>query len=405
MFESEPFMSDRHLSRQKRWSVGLLYAAFASAGAGCALPGALLPAMLVSWHLQDSRAGLLFLVIAAGSALGALAMGRRLWHSLILGCALLTLAALAWSTPQGFVVVSGFAWGVGLGMMMTSITLIRQQIEGDKTVELVRLNLLWAAGACLCPILLTHALRAGSLRGILLVFAAVFAALGVGVSAVRPGSLQASAATERRWPNAIRERLALHGAPFALIVATALSTGVEASAGAWLAAYAQRSRDGLAVMIAAPTCLWAGLLVSRALGSLPGRERKLQRSFKGLLVLAALAALGLLLPSGAALLVSAFCLGFGLGPIYPSLLAKVIGYRQNGSIFFLCGVTSALMPLLTGILSTQFASLRAGLSVLTVGALAMLLMGLRLPETRENNLDLRGIPLPEWDSKLLSKEA
>src|ERR1035437_5363598 len=49
-----------------------LYLGFAAAGGGVALPGALLPVMMLRWHLQDEQGGRLFLLAWIGSSLGAL---------------------------------------------------------------------------------------------------------------------------------------------------------------------------------------------------------------------------------------------------------------------------------------------------------------------------------------------
>jgi FHS family glucose/mannose:H+ symporter-like MFS transporter len=362
-----------------RWSTIVLYSGFTATGIGCALPGALLPAMLSAWHLQDRGAGWLFFVITAGSASGSLLLSRQLRTSLTIGLTLLAMAAWAWSHLAGWVTLAGLLWGLGLGMTMTSISLMRQRPDGERVAENVRLNLFWAVGAVICPLLLTHALRTSSPRGVLGDFAVGFGLLAVAVAGLRPRSLDERAARRGALLDARHARFGLAGVPLLLIVATMLSTGVEAASGAWLATYAQRSRHGLAVIVAAPTCLWAGLLLSRLLGSLPGAEQRLRRSFKGLLVVVAGAAVGLLIPNGAVLLISSFLIGFGLGPLYPSLLTRVLGYRQTGSIFFLCGVTSAVMPWLTGVLSEHFLSLRAGLMVLVLGAAVLLVVGARLP--------------------------
>ena len=373
-------------SGSTRRSMALMYTGFAAAGLGCALPGALLPAMLVAWRLQDRGAGLLFFTITFGSALGALTLARRLKHSVILGFTLVAIAAAGWGSTRALIGGFGFLWGLGLGMAMTGISLMYQRSGGEEAVHLVRLNLLWALGACLCPVLMTHALRASSPQSVFLAAATAFAALALAMTGIQPYARRAEPPASPRTRGAMRAGLGLGGVPASLILVTVLSTGIEASGGAWLATYAERSRDGVHGMVAAPTCLWAGLLASRVLGSIPGGERRLQQAFRGLLALVAVAALGLLIRSSAALLVSAFLLGFGLGPIYPSLLARVIRYRQTGSIFFLAGTASALMPWLTGAVSSRFASLRSGLSVLVAGALVLLVVGLRVfdPDDRDD---------------------
>ncbi len=371
-------------SRHARLSTILLYSSFVGAGAGCALPGALLPAMLSAWHMQDGGAGWLFFSITAGSAIGSLLLLRQLRTSLTFGLVLLAMAAWTWAHVSVWVTMTGSLWGLGLGMTMTSVSLMRQRPDGDRIAENVRLNLFWAVGAMLCPLLVTHGLRTSSPRGVLMAFATGFVLLAIAVALMRPLALRPRALDRVGFLVGIRgvwdSRFGLAGIPLPLIVATMLSTGVEAASGAWLATYAERSRHGVAMVVAAPTCLWAGLLSSRLLGSLPTSERRLQWSFKWLLTLVAGGASALLIPNGLVLLTCSFAIGFGLGPLYPSLLTRVLGRRQTGSIFFLCGATSAVMPWLTGVLSEYLHSLRAGLLVLVAGALGLLLVGLRLPK-------------------------
>jgi fucose permease len=369
-------MPDR--CRRHRVFVSLLYASFALAGFGCALPGALLPALLREWRLQDQGAGALFLVIAAGSAVGALLLVRRLLDSLLFALGLLALAAWFIARASSAILLTGLCWGLALGMLMTGISLLRQRDASQKGVELVRLNLLWALGACLCPVLVAHALRTGSPRGVMQLVALVSMALAAGLWLCRPEISSGDRGNASVVGGASLLRLGVGGVPAALILATVLSTGVEASGGAWLATYAERSRGGLAMVVGAPTCLWGGLLLSRGLGSLRGAAPWLGRSLRPMLLLVAAASVGLLVQTPLALLLSAFALGFGLGPLYPTLLARTLAYRQNGLIFCLCGIASSVMPWLTGVLSTHFVSLRAGLLVLTAGALVLLFAGFRL---------------------------
>ncbi len=361
----------------------LQYFAFAVAGIGCALPGALLPAMLRAWHPQDRRAGLLFLMISCGSALGALALARRLKHSFVLGFALITVAAIGWSRATTVPGLFGFFWGFGLGMVMTSISLLRQHAGRSLAVQMVRLNLLWALGACCCPALMTHALRASSPRGVFVACAAACALLTLAGLLLLPSVVRQTSSQAVSMQSFVREQFGLARVPLLLVLATVLATGIEASGGAWLATYAERSRHGTVMVIAAPTALWAGLLASRVLGSLAAAGPLLDHALRALLVLVAIAAFGLLLPFAVTLLLSAFLLGFGLGPVYPSLLARVMAYRSNGAIFFLCGVASAVLPWLTGVLSTHYASLRMGLLVATAGSVLLLVSGLAV--AREDN--------------------
>ena len=69
-------------------------------------------------------------------------------------------------------------YGFGLGLSMTSISLIRQRQSGGSGTELVRLNLLWAVGACACPSLTIRALTTGNIRPMLCGLALLFCRAG-----------------------------------------------------------------------------------------------------------------------------------------------------------------------------------------------------------------------------------
>ena len=168
--------------------------------------------------------------------------------------------------------------------------------------------------------------------------------------------------------------------PLGLIVMTLLITGIEASAGGWLATFARRGGYGIAGAIAAPSCLWAGLLLSRLFWSVCSRWLTHDWTVRGSVALMGGAA-ALLIASGSGLimLVAAFCLGFGIGPTYPLLLAWALRFHRGGAIFFLAGVGSACLPWLTGFVSTQRHSLRVGLAVPMAATLVMVILSLVLP--------------------------
>ncbi len=405
----------------------LLYTGFAASGFGCALPGVLLPLLFSHWHWTDREGGFLFLLITAGSALGPLALRPDLRRTVGVGHALVAASLLVWAGNPALAYPAAVTLGLGLGLVMTGISLLGHQLAyphpphlaipfakdnpatptpDSRGAALVRLNFIWALGASLCPTLVSHALRtrfltrnllhasllhssllharcsqANSLNGILLLSAAAFAALSVvSLLALPAGSLQ-NGSHRRLWSTA--------NIPIALLLAAALSTGVEASGGAWLAAYAQRYRGGFAITFYAPTCFWAGLLTSRALSWLPGAHGGQQlgnrRTLRALLLTAALATASLLLPlGGAGLLLASFLLGFGLGPLYPELLARVLAHRQTSTVFVLAGLASALVPWATGLLSSATGSLRAGFLMPLAAALVLLFSGWKSTAKTDN---------------------
>jgi MFS transporter, FHS family, glucose/mannose:H+ symporter len=351
-----------------------LYVGFAATGVGVALPGAILPTLLLAWRLRDEQAGLLFLLAWCGSSAGALLVQGRLRVALMWGCLLTASAALglAW-LPAAAAPLLMAVYGLGLGMAMTSISLIRQRTAPVRELELIRLNLMWAIGACACPSLAARTLINGSPRNLLACFAAFFVCLALWACFFEPGDIVLQAGGISAW----RPFRIFRFVPLPLILMAFLVTGTEASAGGWLATYARRANHDLAVTIAAPTCLWAGLLLSRLFWSLPGTKLQPKTVVQGsLAVLAAAAILLVASGGGVGILLAAFGIGMGLGPVYPLLLANALKFEECGTIFFLAGLGSACLPWMTGVVSQQRDSLRQGLIVPMTASLLMLALAL-----------------------------
>ena len=73
-----------------------------------------------------------------------------------------------------------------------------------------------------------------------------------------------------------------------------------------------------------------------------------------------------------------FLVGFGLGPVYPLLLAIALQYSENTAIFFMAGLGSALFPWLTGTVSSAAGFARVGLLVPLGASILLLALGLRV---------------------------
>jgi fucose permease len=364
-----------------------LYVGFAATGVGMALPGALLPLLLRRWSLGDARGGLLLFCFFLATTTGALVSRGRMNRSIARG-ALLISAGAAW---LGFTSREGsfgamVVYGLGLGIAMTSTSLlVSRQFAEERRVEMMRLNLLWAAGACAGPWLALggQALKAGANAvrplHVLLGLAAFFAAFALWVrlalenfspDTADPSGNSASMAP--RWP--------LAQIPLVLLILVFCATGIESSTGGWLAAYAQRLGETAKTTIGAATAFWVGLLSSRLINSLRVSARLSERIV--LPVSAGLAAAGLAIlvawPSAAASVVAALVIGLGAGPIYPLLLSIVLRQRESRGIFVLAGAGASALPLATGALSGWMHSLSAGLCVPLAAASMMTVLSLRV---------------------------
>jgi fucose permease len=238
---------------------------------------------------------------------------------------------------------------------------------------MTRLNLFWALGACSGPwLVLQDGVRdAVHIEHFLQSLAVVFAIFGIWAMA-----FEKDPAEQARTQNP-RRRFVLSTVPWPLLVLVFSATGVESSCGGWLATYSQRSSHSLGITIGAPTCFWAGSLVSRFLHSISrfGRAtRNLLLTWNLVTMAAAVAAL-IVLHRGSVMLAAAFLVGFSVGPMYPLLLALVFKYDNGSLIFVLAGLGAASLPLLTGTISAATGSLRAGLVAPGIAAVAMALAG------------------------------
>jgi FHS family glucose/mannose:H+ symporter-like MFS transporter len=352
-----------------------LYLGFAATGVGVALPGALLPALMMRWHLGDEQGGRLFLMAWIGSSLGALLVRGSLRTLAAVGSVAVACASLGLAFCAGHFADEWMGlYGLGLGMTMTSISLIRQQQATQSGVEMVRLNLLWAVGACVCPSLTVRALTAGAIQPLLFGLAGCFALLAGWVAMHEDVRLLPAG-----FSGAVPAWRVFWAVPAGLILMTVLITGIEASAGGWLATYARRGGHGIGDTIAAPTCFWAGLLLSRLFWSIWHGMRQAAVVRVSLALMGAASVLLIATGLGWMVLAAAFCLGFGIGPTYPLLLCWALRFQRGGAIFFLAGVGSACLPWLTGVISAQQGSLRLGLTVPMVGTMVMLLVAITRP--------------------------
>jgi fucose permease len=331
--------------------------------------------MAAKWHLRDQQSGRLFLLAWMSSSLGALLVRGSLRRVLVVGTGAIAVGSTALAFCPGWsAAVWMMLYGLGLGITMTSISLIRQAQAKHSGLELLRLNLLWATGAFACPSLTIRSQRTGEIAPVLCTMAFLFAAVAIW------GLVERSLTAEATGPRHESLHPTLDTIPFLLIVLTVLITGIEASAGAWLATYAKRDGGGIGGIVGLPTCFWAGLLGSRLLWSLRQSSAWHHRIVRGSIALIASSWIAISFVEGrAGLLAAGFCLGFGVGPIYPLLLAWALRFRRSGFIFFMAGVGSAMLPWLTGVVSERWHSLRIGLVVPLTASAVMLCASIVLP--------------------------
>ena len=351
-----------------------VYLAFASTGLGLVMPGALLPLLLPLWSMQDARAGVLFFLFSAGSIAGALASRGNLRWSSVRGALAAAVGAIALGhATRGSALAAIAVYGFGLGVMMTSLSLMHsRRFRDGRAAQMIRLNLAWSMGACCGPWVVLRAAEAFGIQRTLRGIAVGFAVVAVGLLL----SLREPVVAREDAPAMARGRMA---APLLLLCMVPLATGVESAMGAWIATYTRRAGQTFGVVIAESTCLWIGILLSRAVMSHERAARVMRRALLWACPALMLMSLTLLLLSQArgGMLAGALLLGAGAGPLYPAVLARVLRDGEGKNFAFaIAGAGSATLPLLAGVVSGRTGSLRMGLCVPLVAVAAMLMCGL-----------------------------
>jgi MFS transporter, FHS family, glucose/mannose:H+ symporter len=266
--------------------------------------------------------------------------------------------------------VAFFFWGLGLGMAMTSTSLLFSDRWGDdRALKLQWLNFAWSAGATAGPILFLPFLRQGDDRGlflIMLVFSLAMLLWVVLLERQQPPI----AATRKPWLVEPSNR----GVFLLLILFAMCAVGAEATLSGWLTSYSQRAgMRSLGTAALVTSIFWLGEMVSRLAFSTRllkrvGRPTVLRWGIWGLTLstIAVIAA-----PHPWLILVAAGAAGTFVGPLYPLSLSYLLELSPWGWFFAFGGMGAAVIPWMTGLVSAHFHSLRYGLVVPCLVGLAM----------------------------------
>ncbi|HZZ38317.1 MAG TPA: MFS transporter [Acidobacteriaceae bacterium] len=355
-----------------------LYAGFLFTGSLTVLLGLLLPRIATRHHLTDSESGVLLLIQFATCASGALLVRRHFERTLMRGFALITAGAgMLMLRPETWAALGIGVGGLGLGMAMTSTSMLVGRIfPASRGSALSLLNLCWSIGAFVCPVVVARLPASFSLVDV----CAPVAALSAGfVVLLWPSRMATSAAQQVPADDTHPSR---RGVIVLFAVIGFLYVGTESALGAWMSTYASRAvawnftRSNLAA-----ACFWGALLLGRALAPAALRMVSEVRLYPGLIAGASVGIVLLLeAHSPWVLLAGACCAGLALAPVFPLtislFLARAGETRNAGWVFAIAGFGAAVMPWMTGVVSSDTHSLRTGLMVTLAADLAMLLVAL-----------------------------
>jgi fucose permease len=258
------------------------------------------------------------------------------------------------------------------------------------------LNVVWGLGAIACPVLVRLSSAAGiqyfffataaflaitSLVAIVIPSPGTSLSLSPSPSPIQPAEQFATTSPPASRAPSIQQRLPLPPLPlFVFGAAIFLYIGVENALGGWLPSYAVRTNPAIHASSIA-IYFWIAELTGRilvtVLMTLVG-EAALYRICLALLILTQI-----LLCANAHIsvtgIVALTVLGaLSLAPIYPLivsfLLARTGNHARLGALFATASFGGATLPWLTGVLSTQFHSLRTGFLVPVAGAALLLFL-------------------------------
>lgn len=351
----------------------VLHPAFALTGLAHVVGGAVMPSIAATFHLSDSRSGMLFLLYFGGSALGALLCRGNYARDIWIGFASTAVFGAGIAVAPGSLLPAAFLlFGISVGMAMSAVSLfVGRNIAGKRASVLTLLNFSWSCGALLSPLIAGWILENHGYRTVY--FAIAVAALPC---AAVCGLMLRDDEERERAGGMKGERTALR---LILLFALAafMQVGIENTSTAWLTTFTMRAAgSGIAMAAYATSLYWIGFLASRAISSLlllkTNSDYLLTGCVAGALVGAVLlvAAPFVALRSAAMLL-----LGASLAPIYPLLLNGFFARaRRTGDsrwILATAGFGGSILPWIAGWLSTHTSSLRTGMMVIPVAVLVL----------------------------------
>jgi FHS family glucose/mannose:H+ symporter-like MFS transporter len=362
-------------------ALGPIFFYFFVAGIATVMLGPLLPALIGRWHIQDAQAGTLFTTTFAGQLCGAWFATRNLRASVLYG-ACISAVGCVWMGWADFNTahIALFCVGLGLGAGLTAGNVISGiAIPSARTRVIALLNTTWGAGAISCS-LLVRACGAGRVRLFFCVLAVCLVAAAA-FAIVLPHNYTLE-------PNVAGETVAKAKSPISMPLwtlllfsaAMLLFVGIENALGGWLPSYGVRTSSAL---LASSIALYfwvaemSGRLLLAVLTNLFG-EASLYRGSVALLIAAEVVLIfAKHLSAGGVVALTLLC-GLAIAPIYPLILSFFLARTGNhprlGRVFAAASLGGATLPWLTGVVSTRFHGLRAGLVVPAVGTVLLLLL-------------------------------
>ena len=340
--------------------LAVIYLAFISLGLPDALLGSAWPSMYPVFHVPVSYAGIISMIIAAGTVISSLQNDRltkKLGTGKITAISVATtaVALIGFSVSHSFIALCLWAVPYGLGGGSVDAALNNYVALHYESRHMSWLHCMWGVGASVGPYIMGYALSQGqgwpwgyryiAILQVMLTVILVLSlplwkkrgAIAVGEStddtassdgnAERFGTAEGVSVAERK-PLGVAGVLAIRGAKEILVMFFCYCA-VESTAGLWASSY-MVMHSGIDKITAASwaSLFYVGITVGRALsGFLTMRFKDPVMSRLGqVLVFAGILTMFVPLPHHLGVVVGLVVIGFGCAPIYPCVIHSTPAY-------------------------------------------------------------------------------
>lgn len=369
-------------TRSPRLFTIIVSAGFVLTGIVNTLIGPLLPILAIHWALSDAQAGYFFVAQFLGSIAGVSLSSFIIPRSgfrftiglsyLLMAAGLIGLQVSEWR----YALLGAVALGVGFGAAIPATNLfVSCTNQHRRASALSLLNFFWGLGAIFTPLAIYFATPRNHISLFLTLLSAL---LLCSTASLAFASSEKLPSIERKAVNHSQNQsewrfIAIIGAMFFLYVA------IEATTGGWIATLAKRaSATPNRQWIFAPSMFWGGLLAGRGLApQVLQRFRERHIAIAGLMAAVVGICVLIIAPEWQWITAAGLVIGFGLSAVFPITVALLSRFQHTetaraGPMFALAGLGGAIMPWLTGFVSTWSGSLRIGLTVPLIGTAILL---------------------------------
>ena len=355
--------------------LAIIYAAFISLGLPDSLLGSAWPSMYPGFGVPVSYAGIISMIIAAGTIVSSL-MSDRLTRRLGTGkvtaisVAMTTLALLGFSFSGAFWMLCLWAIPYGLGAGSVDAALNNYVAIHYKSWHMSWLHCMWGVGATLGPYFMGYALSHGNgwnagYRYIGIIQIVLTVLLFISLPLWKKGtSPQTGSAAEQNKALSLKQIIRIPGAKEVMICFFCYCA-LEQTAILWSSSYLSLYK-GMAAETAASfaSMFFIGITVGRALSGFITMKLNDAQMIRLGQILIAIGIAVLLIPGTEIMsLIGLILVGFGCAPIYPCIIHSTPGHFGAENSLAIIGVQmasayvgSCLMPPLFGLIANHISA-------------------------------------------------